>query len=235
MSWKWQLVLVLMTAGVCSGRGALIAGWNFNDQTAGVAGSPITAEHGSGSLDLSHFASMADETIGSGGTGINKISGDVNGHDFYVQAGTAEIENGASMIFSLSTSGYENIVLTYATFGTSTGFTTQQWSYSTDGGANYMVFFSVTPNTSYTSEPVDFSSVSDINDASSILFELTLDGASGSSNGSDHFDNIQFNGDAITPVPEYPWLGLMSGAGLLGVCVLHVWCQRRRRNSATPI
>jgi|GEM_PF-965190 len=212
--------LILSCASVC--RGALIAGWNFNNQATGTAPTSISADHGSGSLDLSGLSSSADAKIDGTSSGLNSGS-DVAGNALALKGGTSEIENGKSIIFSLSMSGYKKLVLTYATVGTSTGFTVQNWNYSADGGANYISFASISVPTSYTTETVDFSSVSDLNNDSSILFELTVSGATGST-GSDHSDNIQFNADAV---PEPPEWGAISALGLMGICGLREWRQRR--------
>jgi hypothetical protein len=216
--------LILSCASV--GRGALIAGWNFNSQ-AGTAPTPISADHGSGSLDLSHLANSSDATISSsGGTAVNKFGSDLAGNDLIVTAGTSLRENGKSIIFSFSTSGCQNIILTYATTASSTGFNSQQWRYGTDG-INYTSFATVTGmGLTYTAtgvETVDFSSATAVNNDATVYFELTLSGASGSG-GTDHFDNFQFN---ATAVPEPPEWGAISALGLMGICGLREWRQRR--------
>jgi hypothetical protein len=53
---------------------------------------------------------------------------------------------------------------------------------------------------------------------------LTLDGAT-SASGNNRFDNIQFD---ASPVPEPAEWGLICAVGLLGVCGLHTWRERRR-------
>lgn len=231
MNRKWQLICVFVTAGACAGQAALIAGWNFNSQATGTAPTTISADHGAGSLDLSQLANATDANIGSGGTTVNIVSGDLAGNDFFVRAGSSQRENGQSIFFSLSTTGYKDIVLTYATDGTSTGFTSQQWSYSTDG-VNYISFDSaiVVPS-SFTAEEVNFSSVTSLNNASNIYFELTLGGATGST-GSDHFDNFQFNADVV---PEPAAWGVASGALLLVLCGFDLLRQRASRTAFVAV
>jgi hypothetical protein len=213
-------------------KAALIAGWNFNSQSTGQAPTTMTGEHG-GTLDLSQLANgSSDATIGSGGTSINKVSGDNNGNDFFVAGGTSLIENGKSIIFSFSTSGYQNIVLTYATERTSSSFTSQTWSYSTDG-VNYNTTgvsgspVSV-PTSTYTMETVDFTGASSVNNVSIAYFELTLSGATANT-GGDHFDNIQFN---VSAVPEPATWGAISALGLLGICGLREWRQKKQAKAA---
>ena len=235
---KKFLAMVCLACATSLTQGALIAGWNFNSQTSGTAPTPISADHGSGSLDLSHLFSSSDAVIGgaSSGTSVNKVTGDANGKDFIIASGTKGAlpdypENGKSIVFSFSTTGYKDIVLTYATLASSTGFTSQQWRYSTDG-INYTSFGSaITPGTiTYTAtgiETVNFSSATAVNNDATVYFELTLSGSTG---GSDHFDNFQFNADVV---PEPAEWGLISGLGLLGICGVRTWREQRAAKHAT--
>jgi hypothetical protein len=218
-------LVVAICCMASAANAALIAGWNFNDLTPGTAPTPISADHGSGSFDLSQIANSSDAVIGgtSSGTIVNEFSGDTAGRDLRFASGGGA-ENGKFLIFSMSMAGYKSLVISYATEQTGTAFTAQDWSYSIDGGANYTSFVTVTPNAgSYAIATIDLSSVVSINNVSSVLFELTVSGATGSS-GSDHFDNIQFN---ASPIPEPAEWGAVSGIGLLTVAGLHTWRTRR--------
>jgi hypothetical protein len=187
--------------------------------------------------------SSYDATISVDGTTKNKYINDTSEQEYglYIAGGTRE--NGKSMIFTLSTTGDQKLVLTYATHDTgTTGFTTQTLSYSIDGGLNYSSsgisvnnvsgnIVSLSPSSSYSIETVDFSSVTALNDRSSILIQLSLSGAPSGTTGSDHFDNIQFNATPMTAVPEPAAWGAISGLGLIGICGLRTWRQRRSGQS----
>ena len=220
-----KIVGMLCLLGAASlTRAALIADWNFN---GGTVSNPTIADHGSGSLSLSGLANSSDASIISSGTSVNEVSGDLAGKALSIQAGgSGEPENGKSLIFSISTSGYQNIVLTYATEATSSGFTDQQWSYSTDGTLYISFGSAITIAQSSTfsgngTETVDFSSATAVNNDATVYFELTLSGATGTS-GADHFDNFQINA-----VPEPAASGAISGLGLLGICGNRIWRQQR--------
>ena len=204
----------LILVGAQGSHGALLAGWNFNTDT--------TVSHGSGTLDLSTLANTADATISSGGgTSQNAVSPDSGLNALIITTGSGGRENGKSIIFSLSVSGYQNLILTYATVRTSTGFTDQNWLYSNDG-TTFTSFSTIngssipTPSGSITSssyavETVNFSSITALNNDSLIYIELTLSGGTGV---SDRFDNIQFNAD-LSPVPEPITLALPIFGGLV--------------------
>lgn len=213
-----------------AGKAALIAYWDFNNQGYGSAPASMAAsggaQAGTASIDSSKFSANSNDNIDVSSTTKNEIAEDSAGWALALKGGTSEDENGKSIIFSLSMTGDQNLVLTYATERSSTGFTGQNWSYSDDGGATFVSFNSISVPSSYAIETVNFSTVSKINNCSSVLFELTLSGATGST-GSDHFDNIQFNADPITAIPEPAESGTISALGLLGICVWHEWRQHR--------
>jgi hypothetical protein len=220
----------LILSLVDSGKAGLIAYWDFSNQTYGPAPAAIAAsdgaQTGTASIDLSHISASYDANIDVTTTTKNEIAGDYTEYALALKGGTSDNENGKSILFSLSMTGDKNLVLTYATERSSTGFTGQNWSYSTDGGASYTSFSSISAPGSYATETVNFSTVPAINNSSSVLFELTFSGAT-SSTGSDHLDNIQFNADPIPAVPEPAESGTISALGLLGICVWHEWRQHR--------
>jgi hypothetical protein len=198
-------------------QAALVANWNFNSSTAVSGG----AESGTATLDVSG----ATASLNGAGTSLNHVGSDANGTPLDITAGS--LVNGQFVTFSLSMSGYQNLVLTYASARTSTGFTSENWSYSTDD-STFTPFQSNTSIPNYdgtsagygaTPTSVNFSSVSTLNNDSSIWIRLTLNGATGSS-GADRFDNIQFN---ATAVPEPAASGLISAIGLLGICGVSIW------------
>ena len=121
--------------------------------------------------------------------------------------------NGKSVLFIFSMSGYESLIVSFATRGTATGFNSGVWSWSTDN-STYTTLAGVntaTRTTTFGVATADFSTELGLNDSATAYLQYTLSGAT-SSSGNNRLDNIQFN---ATPIPEPTSLSLLGGIGLL--------------------
>lgn len=195
-----------------SSQAALIAYWHFNDlDLTGGAPSSISADSGVGTISLANWGGTIDNFAGST---INRLGTDLAGVSLSLVNSSG---NGSFIAIDFSTMGLTDVVLTFATRGTSTGFDSGLWSYSTNG-------IDFTPsgvgNTARTASTfalatVDLSSVTAINNQASVTLRYTLDGAT-SGSGNNRIDNLQINA-----IPE-PSISLFSALG--GLALL-----RRRR------
>lgn len=127
------------------------------------------------------------------GTTYNALTGTLAGRDLALRNSTS---NGNSLVFKLSTIGFQNLVLTYAFKRTATGFNNCEWSYSTDG-ANFtpVITKTYTAAVSYgaeTVETVDMSGVTALNEQATVYVKLTVSGCT-SGSGNNRIDNVQFN------------------------------------------
>lgn len=127
------------------------------------------------------------------GSTINALPGYVSGRDLALQSNAS---NQLSVVFKLSTTGYQGLVLTYAFKRTAQGHNVCTWSYSTDG-----VNFTNLPTPSdqpytgavdYRLETVDMSGVTALNEQSEVYLKLYVDGCNGD-NSRIRLDNVQFN------------------------------------------
>lgn len=106
--------------------------------------------------------------------------------------------NGKSIVIKFSMTGYENPVLTYATRGTASGFTTHTWEYSTDGVTFTQVkVITGRTNTNFTTQEVDLTDEDGVDNAATVYLRVTVTGAS-STSGNNRFDNIQIHADEAT-------------------------------------
>jgi endonuclease G len=192
----------------------LIAGWDF--QTATTGGTVIAAAPNTPNLLLSNFGNgqiHLDGTLGSstwvtsttgnqvsafGGTAINAGTGfqtTTNGASALATLNTSA--NGKSLVFAFSMTGYKDLAISYATQRSATGFTTQQWEFSTDA-QNWTQWQNVSPGTSFSLQ--NLNPITGLNFSANAYLRLTFSGASGSS-GNNRIDNIQFNATPSLPPP----------------------------------
>lgn len=195
--------------------------WNFND-------SDLNVDHGSGSLTTNFNLTNVLFTLG--GSSINARLGDAAGQSLTLQGGTGNVNNGRNLTLSLSTLGYTNIIVTFASQGTSTGFTSNQFQYSLDG-ITFVDFGSpYVPGTSFALFTFDLSSIGGLNDNPNAAFRIVFNGAT-SASGNNRIDNLVVDGTEITesePIPEPASLFLLgSGLTALGGLV-----RRRQRVNA---
>ena len=124
------------------------------------------------------------------------------------------------MVFKFSMTGLSNLAVSYAVQRTSTGFTTQQWDYSSDG-TNWSSAATITGiQASFsgggTNVVTSLGVASGLDNAATAYMRVTFTGAT-SATGNNRVDNFQFNAAAI-PAP-----GAVALIGLAGLVA------RRRR------
>ena len=230
---------MLAMASISQVRADLVAGWDFQTTTNGgtaLVAAPntpkqITANFGSCGLFLDGQNGSSDWFVpatGTTNTELNAFTGTaINaGAGFSTTtSGAAALAllnntaNGKSAVFRFSMAGFQDLVVSYATQRTSTGFSSQAWSFSTDG-------LNWTDHQTISGLPTSFAtqtlgSITGLNGATDAYLRLTVSGAS-TANGNNRIDNIQFN---ATAVPE-PTSMLLAGSVALGGVFLRL---RRKR------
>ncbi|MEA5461236.1 endonuclease/exonuclease/phosphatase family protein [Arcicella sp. LKC2W] len=192
----------------------LIAGWDFQTSPGtAVLASPNTpklysANVGSGTLYLDGTNNSSSwvtaELNAFGGTALNAGASTglstttTSPASLAILGGAATpTANGKSIIFKVNMTGYQNLVISYATQKTSTGFNTQVWEYSTNGTSWSSIGTISTIPSSFATQTL--STVTGLNSAVNAYVRLTVTGATNTS-GNNRLDNIQFNATLI-PVP----------------------------------
>ena len=183
-----------------------IAVWNFND-------SNLVVDRGSGVLTTNINSA---NLLFAAGTTNNARLGDAAGQALSLQGGTGTANNGRNLTFNVSTLVFSNIVVSFATQGTSTGFNNNQFQYSLDGITFVDFGPPYTPATAFGSVPLVFtlSGIAGLNDNVNAAFRIVFNGAS-SATGTNRIDNFVVEG---TPsgVPE-PTTAILLLTGLSGL------------------
>jgi len=219
MNTRWFVVSVaLLAAGVGACEAAIIAEWTFETSQPSGSGQSITGispEVGSGSASGYHSSSSTtwDNPVGNG-------SGESFSANYWAIGGYFQ--------FQSSSLGYRNTVLTWDQTRSSTGPTNFMLSYSTDGSSfvdaySYTVANKDWSSSSYTSashNSLDLSSVTSLNNASSIYFRLVATTAPGGTSGTSRNDNFTISADVV---PEPVNVALVVFGGIAGTA----WAVRR--------
>ena len=206
--------LLLTFSGNISGQ-TIISGWDFQTSPGtAVLASPNTptlfnANVGSGTLYLNGTNSASTwlpstELNAFGGTGLNGggstgLSSIITSPACLAIVGGAAspTANGKSMVFKVNMSAYQNLIISYATQKTSTGFNSQVWEYSTNGTTWFPIGTISTIPAAFAVQTL--TAISGLNGISNALVRLTVTGATNAT-GNNRLDNIQFNATLI-PVP----------------------------------
>lgn len=198
-----------------------IAVWNFND-------SNLEVDRGKGTISTNINAVNIQFAAG---TTNNARQGDVAGQALSLQGGTGTANNGRHLTFNISTLGFSNIVVSFATQGTSTGFNNNQFQYSLDGITFVNFGPSYTPAAAFGSVPIVFTlaGIVGLNDNPNAAFRIVFNGAT-SATGTNRIDNFVVEG---TPsgIPE-PATAVLLITGLSG---LYGMRKRRRKRQREKI
>ena len=202
-------VLILAAASEAA-RADELAVWNFND-------SNLNVDRGNGTLTSNLIVA---NILFAAGTTNNARLGDIAGQALSLQGGTSVANNGRNITFNVSTLGFSNIVVSFATQGTSTGFNSNQFQYSLDGISFIDFGPPYVPLSAFGSLPVVFtlSSILGLNNNPMAAFRIVFNGAT-SSTGTNRIDNFVVEGTAVdtnSAVPE-PMSVMLLLTGLGGL------------------
>ena len=143
-----------------------IASWNFD---AVPYPTPIPSSTGISSIDLTGWGGTFDNFNGDGDSPDQALA----------LVGTGG--NGTYIEIPFSMTGYSALKVTFATRGTTTGYTSGLWSWSVNGGAFTTLpgVNTATISTNWSNKMVDFTAQTGLNNANSVRLRYTLDGSSG--------------------------------------------------------
>ena len=197
---KGILFLILVALQTTSWGQTLVHYWNFNDN-ASVATLTTPSQTFVTGAAITAIAGGISE-INLGGTGqnfdvqnLNARNGDPSGTHLRFNDPI-----GGQLQFDLPTTGFENVIINFATRRSGSGAGTQLWSYTTDG-TNYLPFTTVLPNNGDPAlATLDFSAIAAVNNNANFKLRVAFEALPGGTVGNNRFDNFTLEGDVI-PVP----------------------------------
>ncbi|HSW47437.1 MAG TPA: PEP-CTERM sorting domain-containing protein [Phycisphaerae bacterium] len=238
------LAVVALTAGMANA--ANIAFWHFDDTTnlGGTSGlwriNPLgtttamtdyASDLGTGVAKLSTWGGTQKDGILVGTNGTSGSSAADNFGSFtgstlndirptpfaggsFSPVGTG---NNSKYFLLVLNDALENVVLSYATRGTSTGFGTHAYEYSTNGGSTWTSAGSQAANktTTWSTLSLNLGNVFNATRGAEMnLIKITVSGAT-SATGNNRFENMLITGEIVPEiVPEPATLGLLALGGL---------------------
>ncbi|MGV3459664.1 MAG: choice-of-anchor I family protein [Flavobacterium sp.] len=197
---KAFLPLLMVTAFMAQAQ-TLLHSWNFNGLPTGTITTAVVA-------DYSLPTGTTSITYPGTGTGyVDRVEGDVLNAETGIIAGYAlrprNPSNTRELLIAFPTTGYRDVVMTFATTKTSAGATEQTYSYSLDNGATYITtglpVTTYSPVTdTYTLVTLDFSAIAEIDNAANVIIKVNFGGTAAAGNsGNNRFDNIAVKGTLI--------------------------------------
>lgn len=191
------LLTVLLTASFSWGQN-LIHYWNFNDNASLATITSPTISNVSGS-SLTAIINGSSAINYADGTGQNFNTNNYNAQNGDPSGTHLRFDNaaGSALIFALPTTGFENIIVKFATRRSGSGAEIQTWMYTTDG-TNYTTLRTINPsNTAPEEFELNFSAIAAANNNPNFKLKVEISTASGFTAGNNRFDNFTAKGGTL--------------------------------------
>lgn len=190
------ILIVLLTTSFSYGQ-TLVHYWNFNDNASVASITTPSQTIGGASLVTISGGSSTIDFVGGTGQNFNVLNLNVQNNDV---SGTHLRFNdpiGGAILFSLPTTGFENIIVKFATRRSGSGAGTQSWLYSIDG-TNFISFTSIVPNNGNPAlATLDFTSIAAANNNANFKLKVEFAQGTGGTGGNNRFDNYTLIGNSI--------------------------------------
>ncbi|MES2864487.1 MAG: choice-of-anchor I family protein, partial [Bacteroidota bacterium] len=172
----------------------LVHYWNFNNNASVATITTPTQTVGGANLVAIAGGISAIDFAGGTGQNFNLLNLNAQNSDAFGTHLRFNDPIGGALEFSLPTSGYENIVVKFATRRSGSGAGTQSWSYSLDG-TTYVPFTTILPNNGDPAlATLDFTAISGVNNNANFKLKVEFSQGTGGLVGNNRFDNFTLEG-----------------------------------------
>ncbi|RYZ32805.1 MAG: hypothetical protein EOP49_37030, partial [Sphingobacteriales bacterium] len=202
--WLEKLIFLLLISSLSTTKAqTVVSAWTFDSGVATTVVSNFGAEPAILYADGTNGSSSWSGLESFGGSTINDPRSQTNASNSFSVVGGSPSNNGKGIVFRVPMSGYENPLLSYATRGTSSGFSSQTWSYSTNG-ATFTTMGQVTgtTSTSYSAKNqsthafLDLSAIDVVDNVPFIYLRVVFAGSSNAT-GNNRIDNVVVRASAL--------------------------------------
>ena len=211
------LLFVLLTTSFSWGQN-LLHYWNFNNATS--LATLTTPNQTIGGASITAIAGGISTIEFAGGTGQNFNILNLNAQNSDASGTHLRFNDpiGGALVFALPTTGYQNIVVKFATRRSAQGAGTQSWSYTSDG-TTYIPFTTILPNNGDPAlATLDFSTIAAANNNANFKIKVEFTAVPGGTSGNNRFDNFTTQGTATggadTTAPTTTFLPVTASANV---------------------
>ena len=198
-----SILVMLLFCSLASGQ-TLLHYWNFNNNSSVV--SITTPTYTLGNATITAIPGGISTIDFEGGTGQNFNVDNINARNNDVSGTHLRFNDpiGGALEFSLPTTGFENIIVKFATRRSGSGAGTQSWYYSLNG-TDYTFFQEVLPNNGNPAlATLDFSTIAQASNNPNFKLKVTFAQGSGGTVGNNRFDNYTVEGTAFGGADTFP-------------------------------
>jgi hypothetical protein len=209
----------LLCAGYFSFSQTLVHYWNFNQTSSEAAHLAPSYTAGGGALAYVAGGTSANDYLN--GTGQNFDIQNLNARNGDAAGNHLRINNpiGASLIFGLPTTGFQDAVVKLATRRSGSGAGAQVIWYTTNG-SNYDSLTTIAPNNGDpTLQTFDFSAISATDNNPNFKIKITFLLGSGGTVGNNRFDNVTLDAAPAGADVLPPSVNILPANGAMEVAV----------------
>ncbi len=200
----WLAIFVLV--GIIGSQASaqdVIHYWHFNDTPNNVELGALAADFSVSTTAPTLVYQDAFPAVATTGF-MDNVAGTELNQKFNTAAGRGirprNPSDSMELVINLPTTGYENILFSYATQRSNNGMQRQIVYYSTDGNSYTQFGDSVNISVNWEIKNFDFSSIQAANDNPNFKIKILFFVNNSGTDGNNRFDNIALEGNAIVPV-----------------------------------